>query len=97
MAATNKTVFDTIVEQFINERLDDIMMQDTEYVGLQDELWKEKERFDRLDLSEEQRSVVEKLISIHIKAIELYGKNAYGQGFRDCVSMLQEIGVIRKL
>lgn len=97
MAATNKTVFDTIVEQFINERLDDIMMQDTEYVVLQDELWKEKERFDRLDLSEEQRSVVEKLISIHIKAIELYGKNAYGQGFRDCVSMLQEIGVIRKL
>ena len=97
MAATNKTVFDTVVEQFIRERLDDIMMQDTEYVVLQDELWKEKERFDRLDLSEVQRSVVEKLISIHIKAIELYGKNAYGQGFRDCVSMLQEIGVIRKL
>ena len=69
MTATNKTVFDTIVEQFIRERLDDIMMQDTEYVELQDELWKEKERFDRLDLSEAQRSVVEKLISIHIKLL----------------------------
>ena len=97
MAATKKTVFGIIVEQFINERLDDIMMQDTEYIKLQDELWKEKERFDMLNLTESQHSVIEKLISIHIKVIELYGKKAYGQGFQDCVSMLQEIGVIRKL
>ena len=97
MTVTEKTVFDTIVEQFIKERLDDIMMQDTEYIKLQDELWKEKERFDRLNLTETQHSVVEKLISIHIKVIELYGKNAYGQGFKECVSMLQEIGVIGKL
>lgn len=97
MTVTNKTIFDIIVEQFIKERLDDIMMQDTEYIKLQDELWKERERFDGLNLTETQYSIVEKLISIHIKVIELYGKKAYGQGFRDCVSMLQEIGVIKKL
>lgn len=97
MSATNKTVFDIIVEQFIKERLDDIMMQDTEYIKQQDELWKERERLDGLNLTETQHSIVEKLISIHIKVIELYGKKAYGQGFRDCVSMLQEIGVIKKL
>lgn len=97
MTVTNKTIFDIIVEQFIKERLDDIMMQDTEYIKLQDELWKERERFDGLNLTETQHSIVEKLISIHIKVIELYGKKAYGQGFRDCVSMLQEIGVIKKL
>ena len=97
MTATNKTVFDSLVEQFINERLDNIMMQDTEYIKLQDELWENKEKFDKLNLAEPQYSIVEKLISIHIKVIELYGKKAYGQGFRDCVSMLQEIGVIRKL
>lgn len=97
MAVTNKTIFDIIVEQFIKERLDDIMMQDTEYIKLQDKLWKEKERFDRLNLTETQHSIAEKLIAIYIKVIELYGKKAYGQGFQDCVSMLQEIGVIRKL
>lgn len=97
MEATNKTVFDIIVEQFINERLDDIMMQDTEYMKLQDKLWEEKNRLDKLDLSETQRLVVEKLISIHIRAVELYSKKSYEQGFRDCVSILREIGVVRKL
>ena len=42
MSATNKSVFDIIVEQFIKERLDDIMMQDTEYIKLQNELWKKR-------------------------------------------------------
>ena len=32
-----------------------------------------------------------------IKVIELYSKKAYGQGFGDCISVLQEIGIIRKL
>ncbi len=97
MGVTNRTVFDTIAEQFINERLDDIMMQDTEYMKLQEELWKEKNELDKLDLSETQRLVVEKLISIHIRMVELYSKKSYEQGFRDCVSILQEIGVVRKL
>ena len=97
MTVTNKTIFDIIVEQFVNERLDDIMMQDVEYIKLQDEIWNEKKRMDNLNLSEEHHSVMEELISLHIRVIELYGKKAYGQGIRDCVSMLQEIGVIRKL
>ena len=77
MGVTNRTVFDTIAEQFINERLDDIMMQDTEYMKLQEELWKEKNELDKLDLSETQRLVVEKLISIHIRMVELYSKKSY--------------------
>lgn len=97
MTAMDKDVFDSLVEQFINEKLDDIMMQDTEYIKLQEEIWKEWEMFDKLNLSEIQRSVIENLISLHIKVIELYSKKAYGQGFGDCISVLQEIGMIRKL
>lgn len=97
MVTKSRTVFDTIVEQFVNERLDDIMMQDTKYIKLQEEIWKEWEMFDKLNLSEIQRSVIENLISLHIKVIELYSKKAYGQGFGDCISVLQEIGMIRKL
>ena len=91
----DKNVFDIIVEQFVKERLDDIMMQDSEYVKLQDEIWEEKEKCNQQDLSESQRQMWEKLISLHIKIIELYCKKAYGQGFKDCVSLLQKTGVIK--
>ena len=91
----NKEVFDIIVEQFVNERLDDIMMQDSEYIKLQDEIWKEMEKCNQQDLSESQLQMWEKLISLHIKITELYSKKAYGEGFTDCVSLLQKIGVIR--
>lgn len=37
MITKSRTVFDTIVEQFVNKRLDDIMMQDTEYIKLQED------------------------------------------------------------
>lgn len=90
-----KDVFEIIVEQFVSERLDDIMMQDSEFVKLQDVIWKEKEKFNQLDISESQHQMLEDLISLHIKVIELYSKKAYGQGLMDCVSLLQKIGVIR--
>lgn len=90
-----KDVFEIIVEQFVSERLDDIMMQDSEFVKLQDVIWKEKEKFNQLDISESQHQMLEDMISLHIKVIELYSKKAYGQGLMDCVSLLQKIGVIR--
>lgn len=95
MTAMDKDVFDFLVEQFINEKLDDIMMQDTEYTKLQDEIWEEKEKCDQLDLSETERQIVENLLSLHIKTIELYGKKAYEHGLIDCVSLLQKIDVIK--
>lgn len=90
-----KDVFEIIVEQFVSERLDDIMLQDSEFVKLQDVIWKEKEKYNQLDISESQHQMLEDLISLHIKVIELYSKKAYGQGLMDCVSLLQKIGVIR--
>ncbi len=95
MATADKDVFDTMVESFVNDRLDDIMVQDTEYARLQDEIWQEKERFNKLDLPDIQRIQIENLIALHIKAIELYSKKAYAQGYMDCVSLLQKIGVAK--
>lgn len=95
MITKNRTVFDTIIEQFVNERLDDIMMQDTEYTKLQEKIWEEREKCDQLDLYETERQIVENLLSLHIKTIELYGKKAYEHGLIDCVSLLRKIGVIK--
>ncbi|MBD5450080.1 MAG: hypothetical protein HDR28_08000 [Lachnospiraceae bacterium] len=95
MMEMDKDVFGIVVEQFVSEKLDEIMLQDSEYVNLQDEIWKEKEKCNQLGISESQHQMLEDLISLHIKNIELYSKKAYGQGFMDCVSLLQKIGVIR--
>ncbi len=96
MAAMDRDVFDTIVEQFVREKLDDIIMQDAEYVRLQDKIWEETEKCNRMALSETQRQAVENLVSLHIKVFGVYGKKAYGQGFRDCVSLLKTIGVMKE-
>ena len=74
-----KDVFEIIVEQFVSERLDDIMLQDSEFVKLQDVIWKEKEKYNQLDISESQHQMLEDLISLHIKVIELYSKRHTGK------------------
>lgn len=51
--------------------------------------------FDALCLPKEQRLVVDRLLTSYNESGAHYGKMTYQQGFRDCVSLLLEIGMIR--
>lgn len=90
-----KDIFEIITEYSVNERMDNILLQNEEYREIQNKIEKQIEQFNELNLNSEQRLVVDRLISIHIESGALYGRMTYKQGFRDCVSLLQKLDLIK--
>lgn len=91
----NRNIFDIITENSINERLDDILLHNEEYIKIQNKIGEQSEQFDKLEISSEQRQIIDSLISSHYESGAFYSKAAYKQGFKDCASLLQEINLIR--
>ena len=90
-----KDVFEISAEYFINERLEDILMQDRKFTGLQKQIWEQMKRLEMSDMNMQQSLAVEGLVSLHIKNTELYALKAYEYGFRDCISVLRKLDLIR--
>ena len=90
-----KSIFDIITECSINERMDSDLLQNDEYMKIQNKISEQAVQFDKLGLSNEQRLVIDRLISSHTESGAVYGKMAYKQGFKDCVSLLQEVKLIK--
>jgi hypothetical protein len=90
-----KDIFEVLTEYAINERLNDILQQDSEYQRVQREMDELIEQFHELRLPEEQNLLVDRLVSSHTESGCCYGRIAYRQGMRDCTSLLVEMGLIK--
>lgn len=88
-------VFEMSAEYFINERLEDILMQDGRFARLQKQIWEQMKKLETSSVDMQQRLAVEKLDSLHIKNSEFYALKAYEYGFRDCISVLRKLDLIR--
>ena len=91
----DKNIFDVITEYAVNERMDGILLQDSEYQRIQREMDELIEKFHELNLSKEQNLLVDKLVSAHTESGCYYGRVAYQKGMRDCVSLLLNMGLIK--
>lgn len=91
----DREILGMLAEVLLDERLDDIMKLDQRYRELQKQINEQGDKFEGLEMDKEQFAVAEKLISMHITSIGFYVKNAYKQGFKDCLSLLLEIGLIK--
>ena len=90
-----KSIFEVITEYAVNEGLSDTLQQDNKYMQIQKKLDDLTREFDALELSKEQRLLVDKLISSYNENGAYYGAICYQQGFRDCALLLVEIGMIK--
>lgn len=90
-----KSIFDVITEYATNEGLSHVLQQDEEYKQIMQHIDSLTDEFDALGLSEEQRLLMDRLISAYNENGAYYGRLTYQQGFRDCASLLVEIGLIR--
>ena len=88
------SILKMIAEHAANERLDDIMLGDEEYMSIQEEVNENEEKLDGLNLSLEQKLAVDALTASYIAKGIRYAKVAYRQGFKDCAEFLKEIGAI---
>ncbi len=91
----DKNVFEVITEYGINEAVNDTLFQNEEYKQIQAEIDRLTDEFDRMNLSEEQRLLIDKLISAYNENGALYGRMTYQQGMRDCAYLLVEMGLIK--
>lgn len=91
----DKETLDILVEVFLDERVDDILHQDQSYVELEEKINEQGVIFEEMAMGEEQRAIAENLISLHTDSIDFYAKYAYKQGFKDCLSLVREVGLIK--
>ena len=91
----DKDVFEILMENAVNDRLDDIMLENEEYGQIQAKICSMSERLDDFGFTEEQRSFIDDLMCAHTESGCCYGKATYRQGFRDCAALLWEMGLIK--
>lgn len=89
-----KSILDIITEYSANEGMNSILLQDGEYIKIQNEIDEQTDQFEKLDLTKDQRLVVDKLISAYNDSGAYYGAMTYKKGFKDCVALLQEVNLL---
>lgn len=91
----DKNIFEVLTDNAINERLNDILLQDKEYQKIQEEISNLIEQCNMLKFPKEQRLIIDKLVSAHTDCGSYYGRITYQQGFRDCALLLREMEIIK--
>lgn len=91
----DRDVFEILTENAVNDRLDDILLEDEEYRQIQTRLCELSKKLDSFSFSEEQRSFIDELMCAHMESGCCYGKGTYKQGFKDCAALLWEMGLIK--
>lgn len=90
-----KSIFEVIADYAVNEGLNNAILQSDEYKQIQKEIDDLASKFDALGLPKGQRLIVDQLLTFYNECGALFGKMTYQEGFRDCASLLVEIGLIK--
>ena len=89
-------VYQILIENFTNERLDKIAYQDNDFVLLDQRLEKLLKRYDTLPIPKRLARKIDKVFDAYAAQSARYATLAYKQGIEDAVVILKEIGVIWK-
>ena len=95
MTENKKGIFDVITENSINERLDETILNNEDYIRIQEKISECNERLDGLNLTQDERIIIDRLICAHAESGAFYGEMTYKQGFCDCVSLFKELDLIK--
>ncbi len=92
---TEENIFEAVTDYAINERMSKMLLGNRQYQKLQKRIDKQFELFDKLKLDRKQWLVIDSLLSLYAENGALYGRITYQQGYKDCVVMLQAMGLIK--
>lgn len=84
-----------IIIQNSNERWDQMLAQDADYVRIEERMSKKFARLDKLKLTKKQNRAMDELLTTYNEENSQCCKLIYKQGFKDCVSLLKDIGIIQ--
>lgn len=89
-----ESLFNELVGMATNERLDNILNKDKGFLEVQEKAARAIKLFEELELPEEQKLIVDRMVSAHNESGAYYGRMAYKQGVYDCVEILKEMGIL---
>ena len=95
MEEEEKSIFDVITGYSVNEGLDKALRKNREYMEIQKRIDEQAEQLDSQDFTKEQRLLIDRLVCAHTESGAFYGRMTYKQGFRDCISLLREMELLR--
>lgn len=89
-----ESLLDELVEMFTNERLDSILLKDDEFLKLEDKIKETIVSFDELNLDNEQKLVVDRMVSAYNASSACCSMLSYRQGIFDCIQLLKEMKIL---
>ena len=95
MEEREKNLFDVITDYSVNEGLDKAMWQNEEYIEIQKRINEQTEQLDRRYFTKEQRLMIDKLVCAHTENGSFYGRMTYKKGFKDCISLLRDLEMLK--
>lgn len=95
METGDKSIFDVIAGYSVNEGLDKALRQNEEYIKIQKRIDERAEQLDSQDFTSEQRHLIDRLVCAHTESGAFYGRMTYRQGFKDCISLLREMELLK--
>lgn len=87
-------IVNNIVNELITERIAKETEVDSEYKTFEREQQKIEEEYRKLELSDEEKNIIEKYISAIYENNIAYGHCAYKTGFLDCLVILRQLEII---
>lgn len=95
METGEKSIFDVIAGYSVNEGLDKALRQNEEYMKIQKRIDERAEQLDCQDFTSEQQRLIDRLVCAHTESGAFYGRMTYRQGFKDCISLLREMELLK--
>lgn len=95
MEKKKKNILDIITDYSVNEGLNGTLLEDEEYISIQEEIDRETEQIHSQNLTKEQCLMIDRLVSAYTENGALYGRVTYKKGFRDCIALLREMDLIK--
>lgn len=87
-------IFEILVENFMEERLDDIALKDEGFCRENKKFEESLKKYYNLQLPEEETEVINHALNMYAAQSAKYASLAYRQGIIDTVKLLKKMGVI---
>ena len=87
-------IFESLVEYASRNYYEKYAFNHEEYIDVRNELLKLQQQYSDMNLTIEQRHVLDSLLKTHAELCESCMEKVYEQGLRDCVTLLQELHLL---
>lgn len=89
-----KNIYDVIIENCTNERLDEIVFQDEDFCTIDSQLDEALSHYDTLTISKQDVKEINRIFDLYGAHSARYAALAYRQGLQDSVELLKGLKII---